>query len=88
MRKLLARKQALKDEIDKIIFCMETSKIINSVPQPKIPKGVIFLASHACFNTLAMMTPAIVELKKQGYAFINLTEGMTVHKETGIEYHR
>lgn len=82
----LARKQALKDEIDKIQFCMETSEIINSVPQPTMPKGVVFLSSHACFNTLAMMTPAIVELKKQGYAFINLTEGITVHQQTGIEY--
>ena len=82
----IASKQALKDEIDKVRFCIETSKIINSVDQPKIPKGVIFLASHACFNTLAMMTPAIVELKKQGYAFINLTEGMTIPKDTGIEF--
>ena len=84
--KTVASKQALKDEIDKITFCIETSKIINSVDQPKIPKGVIFLASHACFNTLAMMTPAIVELKKQGYAFINLTEGMTIPKDTGVEF--
>ncbi|WP_201508396.1 capsular polysaccharide export protein, LipB/KpsS family [Psychrobacter alimentarius] len=84
--KTIASKQALKDEIDKIRFCIETSKIINSVDQPKIPKGVIFLASHACFNTLAMMAPAIVELKKQGYAFINLTEGMTIPKDTGIEF--
>jgi len=84
--KTLARKQSIRSDIDKIQFCIDTSTIINSVAQPTIPKGVVFLGSHTCFNTLAMMAPAIVELKKQGYAFINLTEGMTVHSQVGIDY--
>lgn len=82
----LARRVALQSEIDKLEFCQQTSSIINAVPQPKLPKGVVFLASQTCFNTLAMITPVILELKKQGFAFINLTAGMTLEQPVGIPY--
>ncbi|MGY0585792.1 MAG: capsular polysaccharide export protein, LipB/KpsS family [Paraglaciecola chathamensis] len=86
LAKTLAKKVSVDAEISKINFCLETSKILNSVPQPKFPKGVVFLASQTCFNTLAMMTPSLVVLKKKGYAVINLTAGMTEHQSTGLKY--
>lgn len=84
--KTLARRSNIREEIRKIEFLEKTSSILNSVPQPALPKGVIFLASQTCFNTLAMMTPALVELKKMGYAVVNLCAGMTEHQDTGLDY--
>lgn len=84
--KTLARKAALKSEIDKIKFIIESSNILNSVPQPKFPKGVVLIASQTCFNTLAMMLPSYVELKRKGYAVINLTQGMTVKDQTNLDF--
>jgi len=84
--KTLARRSSIREEIKKIDFLQKTSDILNSVPQPALPKGVVFLASQTCFNTLAMMTPALVELKKMGYAVVNLCAGMTEHQGTGLDY--
>ena len=81
-----SRKKAILREIDTIKFSQETSRIINSVQQPKLPKGVICLASLRDYNVLAMMAPVIVELKKQGYAFINLCDGVTEFQATGIDF--
>ncbi|MFD0917097.1 hypothetical protein ACFQ14_11820 [Pseudahrensia aquimaris] len=81
-----AKRKSLKDEIAKIDFIRQTSRILKSYPQPVVPKGVVFLASQSCFNTLAMMTPALYALKKKGYAVVNLLEGMVEHDPTGIEY--
>jgi hypothetical protein len=82
----LARRVGLEEEAKKLAFCRHTSEILNSVPQPSLPRGVIFLASQTCFNTLAMMAPALVELKKKGYAVVNLVSGMTEHQPTGRSY--
>lgn len=84
--KTLAKRVSVEAEIDKIEFCQQSSYILNSSPQPALPKGVIFLASQTCFNTLAMMVPSLVELKKKGYAVVNLIEGMTQYQPTGIEF--
>jgi Capsule polysaccharide biosynthesis protein len=81
-----SKKIALQQEIDKINFCIESSRILRSYPQPKIPTGVVFLASQTCYNTLAMMTPALYCLKKKGYAIVNLMEGMAVYDPCGIDY--
>ncbi|SFG19332.1 hypothetical protein [Neptunomonas qingdaonensis] len=82
----LARKNSLKLELDKLDFCLSSSKILNSIDQPKMPKGIVFLASQSCFNTLAMMIPSLVELKKKGYAVVNLMQGMTEYSGTGLEF--
>lgn len=84
--KTQSRKKALLREIDTIKFSQEASRIINSVQQPKLPKGVICLASLRDYNILAMMAPVIVELKKQGYAFVNLCDGITEYQATGIDF--
>jgi hypothetical protein len=84
--KTIARKVALKNEIDRINFIIESSYILNSVPQPKFPKGVVFISSQTCFNSLAMMIPSYVELKRKGYAVINLIKGMTVEDATNFDF--
>jgi len=82
----LARKKNLNDEKAKLTFIIESSQILNSIAQPKFPKGVVFIASQTCFNTMAMMLPSLVELKKMGYAVINLTAGMIEKAPTGYKY--
>ncbi|NHI01612.1 hypothetical protein [Oceanimonas sp. MB9] len=82
----LARRMNIKAEVDKVRFCIRSSEILNSVPQPNLPKGVVFLASQTCFNTLAMMIPSLVELKKKGYAVIGLTKGMLIQESTGLGF--
>lgn len=80
------KRKAIESEIDKINFIIKSSEILNSYPQPKIPKGVVFIASQTCFNTIAMMIPSLVELKKKGYAVVNLTQGMLEASSTGIDF--
>ncbi|XQW85874.1 hypothetical protein ACOYR1_03790 [Thalassotalea piscium] len=82
----IARKINLQQEIDKVKFSIDTSEIINSIPQPCIPKGVVFIASQTCFNSLAMITPSLVELKKKGYAVVNLIQGVTNLGLVGTPY--
>jgi hypothetical protein len=81
-----AKKIAILQQVDQIDFIIEAGRILASVPQPRLPKGVVFLASQTCFNSLAMLVPALVEVKKRGYAVINLTEGMLPSEKTGIDY--
>lgn len=80
------KKMAIQAENEKLQFVIEASRILNSYPQPTMPKGVIVLASQTCYNTLAMMVPSLVSLKKKGYAVVNLMEGMTRHEPTGLSY--
>lgn len=84
--KTIAKRVNIEADIKKIEFSQQSSFILNSTPQPTLPKGVIFLASQTCFNTLAMMVPSLVELKKRGYAVVNLMEGMTEHQPTGLSF--
>ena len=81
-----SRKMVFRDEISKLSFVIESGEILNSVPQPKIPQGVIFIASQTCYNSLALMLPTYLELKKKGYAVICLTQGMLFEDPTNIEY--
>lgn len=86
MAKTVGKRASLEIEIKKVRFCEESSRILGSVPQPTLPRGVIFLASQTCFNTLAMMVPSLVEAKRLGYAVVNLMEGMTVEEPTGLDF--
>lgn len=84
--KTVAKRASVEADIKKIEFSQQSSFILNSVPQPALPKGIIFLASQTCFNTLAMMAPSLVELKKKGYAVVNLIEGITEYQPTGLDF--
>ncbi|EKO3697843.1 hypothetical protein P0F10_002565 [Vibrio metschnikovii] len=82
----LTRKQTLRNNIDKLVFCSETSKLLKSVPQPSIPKGIVFIASQNCYNSLAMLAPCLLELKKKGYVVINLMEGLIEYDMTKFDW--
>jgi len=79
------KRMITEQEISTIDFLAESSKILNCYPQPKIPKGVIFIASLRCFNTLAILIPSLLVLKQMGYAIINLAPGMVSNSSTGIK---
>lgn len=64
----------------------KSSLILSKVTQPKLPKGVVFVASFGCLNSVSMITPVVFELKKRGYAVIQLDEGMLVNEKTNIEW--
>ncbi|MET0156028.1 MAG: hypothetical protein ABW189_08010 [Rickettsiales bacterium] len=78
------QKEILNAAIESVKFLTVFNRIVNSHPQPKFPKGVIFLAGHRCFNTLAMLAPALREVRRLGYAVISLTEGILEDSETGV----
>lgn len=77
---------AIREEHARIKFLQQSSQILASVPQPKLPKGVIFLGSWGCLNTISMTVPVLLELKRRGYAVIQLDEGMIENEPTGIEW--
>ena len=80
------QRMTLEDEISRVNFIIESNNILGSCPQPKIPKGLVFIASLRCFNTLAMLVPSLLILKQRGYAIINLVPGMLDTYSTGLEY--
>lgn len=73
-------------ELQKLNFVIEASRILNCFPQPKFPKGVIFLATHTDLNSMSMLVPPLLKVKQKGYSVINMTEGMLTNEPTGIHY--
>ena len=71
---------------DRIKFLGETSDLINSVAQPQLRevKGVVFLATLSCVNSLAILAPCLTEIKKLGYAVVHLNFGTILNHNTGI----
>ncbi len=80
------KKVVVKAALDLVLFLRTSNEILNSYPQPRHPKGVVFIASQTCYNSLAMLVPSLLQLKKMGYAVINLTEGLVETQPTGIDY--
>lgn len=80
------KKVAAKASLEIVDFLKSSSEILNSYPQPRQPKGVVFVASQNCYNSLAMLVPALLQLKKKGYVVINLTEGLVETPATGIPF--
>lgn len=78
------KRESIIDEIAKSRFLQRTSEILRFSPQPRFPKGVVFIASHTCLNTMSMISPMLVELRRIGYAVIHLSEGMMQPDPTGI----
>ncbi|OAM81232.1 hypothetical protein [Devosia elaeis] len=64
------------DTIDRLSFLAETSDWLAKVDQPERPNGVVLLASLNCYNTLAMVTPALIEMKRRGFAVGSLMSGV------------
>lgn len=79
----LRQQIARKSTVDRLLFLEQTTEIIQRVEQPEHPKGYVLLASLKCFNTLAMVTPALVELKRQGFAVGSLMNGILDQQAPG-----
>lgn len=77
---------AIREDLARVNFLSQASKILGTVAQPRLPKGVVFLGSFGCLNTISMVVPVLLELKRQGYAVVQLDEGMLRNEPTGIEW--
>ncbi|MEY9200317.1 beta-3-deoxy-D-manno-oct-2-ulosonic acid transferase [Sinorhizobium sp. CCBAU 05631] len=77
---------AIREELARVDFLSQASKILDAVAQPKLPRGVVFLGSFGCLNTISMVVPVLLELKRQGYAVVQLDEGMLRNEPTGIAW--
>ncbi len=76
----------IRDEEARVSFLAESSDILSTVAQPKLPKGVVFLGSFGCLNTISMVVPVLVELKRRGYAVVQLDEGMLRNEPTTLPW--
>ncbi|MDW9496562.1 lipopolysaccharide-processing protein [Sinorhizobium meliloti] len=76
----------IREERARVNFLRESSRILSSVPQPRLPKGVVFLCSSGCLNTISMTVPVLLDLKRRGYAVIQLDEGMLINEATELQW--
>jgi hypothetical protein len=65
-------------------FAAETARRYSSVPQPKAPQGVIFLAPRGIVQMRLYPLVVLMEMKKRGWAVIPLTKGALPLEPTGI----
>jgi hypothetical protein len=71
-------------DLDRVVFRKRASEISLWHQQPSVPKGIVYLASLTCLNTLALIAPVLQELRRQGYAVIHLSAGMIENVSTGV----
>ncbi|WP_231757166.1 hypothetical protein [Microbulbifer elongatus] len=83
----LEKKVARQSTLDRLQFLQRTSDFVNSVVQPRRPKGLVLLATLNCFNSLAMLAPVMVEIKRRNFAVAALLEGVldSPYLEAGSE---
>ncbi len=84
--KSTSRIGALYEARNRLDFLIEASAIIDTVPQPKAPKGVVFLATFSDVNTIGMMAPVLREVRRRGYAVISLSNGTFRPSPTGLAF--
>jgi len=86
-RNTLVKNRSILDQIEKISFISDSSDLINSVslPDGKI-KGIIFLSTLNCLNSLAMLAPVLCELKKKGFHIVCLTDCSIKIKKIGLSF--
>jgi capsular polysaccharide export protein len=75
---------SLYEAKEKVEFFIDAEAIIESIPQPNIPKGVVFLATFSDFNTVASLVPVLREIRRLGYAIVSLCDGILSQAPTGF----
>lgn len=81
------RKRALLyEQQEKIAFSLEASRILDAVPQPHLPKGVVVLGTFTDYKALAMLVPALMEVRRKGYAVVSLINGVLRQTPTGLPF--
>ncbi|WP_155985185.1 hypothetical protein [Thioalkalivibrio sp. AKL6] len=72
----IRKRVADQHAINQLRFLEETSFFLKRVSQPAQPSGYVLMASLGCLNTLAMVTPALLELKRRGFVTGSLMKGI------------
>ncbi|MDQ6437592.1 hypothetical protein RB623_26365 [Mesorhizobium sp. LHD-90] len=65
-------------------FAAETAQLYSSVPQPRSPQGVIFLAPRGIVQMRLFPLVVLMEMKKRGWAVVPLTKGALPLEPTGV----
>ena len=66
-------------------FLEQTKKIYSLVPQPKEPRGVIFITARSIDQLRKTPLVVLMEFKRMGWAVIPLTQGLLPVEKTGIK---
>jgi hypothetical protein len=72
------------DEISEFEFSQECSDILNSVPQPKQPRGLLVIVAKGPHELNQYPILALRELKQRGFAVVPLVVGTMDYQPTGI----
>ena len=72
-----------RDNLNRKRFYSESWNILRNYPQPKDPKGVVFVTPYDHQNTMAMCIPVLCELRSRGYATVYLGQGVLPFEPTG-----
>jgi hypothetical protein len=75
---------SLTDRIAEIDFLQRSSEILNSVPQPKSPQGLIVVVAKGPHEVNQFPILALRELKQRGFAVLPLAVGALQYQPTGI----
>ncbi|MEQ1955721.1 hypothetical protein [Mesorhizobium sp. CN2-181] len=65
-------------------FAAETAERYGSIPQPRSPQGVIFLAARGLVQMRLYPLVVLMEMKKRGWAVVPLTKGALPLEPTGV----
>lgn len=72
------------DLLNRAMFRSDVGPIYERVPQPKGMKGIVFMLPYYSHHINFSPLMALLELKKQGYTVINLTEGCLPYEPSGL----
>ena len=75
---------AILDDIVEFEFLQHSSDILNSVPQPKTPRGLIVVVAKGGYEVNQFPILALRELKQRGFAVLPLAVGALQYQPTGI----
>lgn len=69
--------------VGELEFAAETAGYLAAVPQPSVPRGVIFLAPRNIAQMRQYPLVVLMEMKKHGWAIVPLTKGSLPLEATG-----
>jgi len=74
----------ITEDIAEFEFLQRCSDILNNVPQPKTPRGLLVVVAKGPHELNQFPLLAIRELKQRGYAVVPLAAGSLQYQPTGI----
>lgn len=77
---------SLVRRVGELKFLKDTAILYQSVPQPKDPKGVIFITPRSIEQLRKTPIVLLMELKRLGWAVIPLSEGLLPTEKTNNKY--